>query len=416
MTWRDSFLPLRERNFAWYYASRFVDMVGTMMGSFALTFAVLAVTGNSATAVGQVLAARTVPMVLFMLFGGVIADRLPRALVLQTSNLAAALSQGLLAYLVITGRADLRVFLVLAFVNGTADAMGFPAMASMVPQLVKRELLQSANALISLSRGALTIAAPTIGALLVVTVGPGWALAINTGTWLASAVFLTGVRIPPKPAKPERTSTVQDLREGLAMFVRTTWLWVIVLAFTFINAIQSGAWFTLGPTLAKQTIGEQGWGLVLSTGAAGIVVMTVILLRVRLRRPLVTGMLAISAMSAPLIVLGLDPWNLPLLIAVAFFAGAGIEVFNISWSVAMQENIEDHMLSRAYSYDELGSVLAMPIGQLAYGPLGEAFGYRDVLLVSGLAYLGICLLTLLSGSVRNLGRADAEQEPQPALG
>jgi MFS family permease len=416
MTWRDSFLPLQERNFAWYYASRFVDMVGTMMGSFALTFAVLAVTDNSATAVGQVLAARTVPMVLFMLYGGVIADRLPRALVLQASNLTAALSQGLLAFMVITGEAELWVFLVLAFVNGTADAMGFPAMASMVPQLVKRELLQSANALISLSRGALTIVAPALAALLVATVGPGWALAINTGTWLASALFLTGVRIPPRPAKAERTSMTQDLREGLSLFVRTTWLWVMVLAFSFLNAIQSGGWFTLGPTLAKQTIGVPGWGLVLSTGAAGIVVMTLVLLRVKLRRPLVTGMLAISAMSAPLIVLGLDPSNLVLLVFVAFFAGAGIEVFNISWSVAMQENIEDDMLSRAYSYDELGSVVAMPVGQLAYGPLGEAFGYQDVLLVSGVAYLAICLLTLLNGSVRNLRRVDAESEPQASVG
>lgn len=413
MTWADSLRPLRERSFAWYYASRCVDMLGTMMGAIALTFAVLAATDDSATSVGQVLAARTVPMVLFMLYGGVIADRLPRALVLQTSNLTAALSQGLLAFLVITGNVELWVFLVLAFVNGTADALGFPAMASMVPQLVSRAHLQSANALLSLSRGALTIGAPTIGALLVVTVGPGWALAVNACTWLASAAFLAGVRIPPKPANGERPSTVQDLREGLSMFRRTTWLWVIVLAFAFLNAIQAGAWFTLGPTLAKQTIGEQGWGLVLSTGAAGIVVMTLVLLRVQLRRPLVTGMIAISAMSAPLVVLGLDPANLALLVAVAFFAGAGIEVFSISWSVAMQETIDDDMLSRAYSYDELGSVVAMPIGQLAYGPLGDAFGHRDVLLWSGVAYLAICMLTLLSRSVRTLGRASVEAEAEP---
>ncbi|MBA2549466.1 MAG: hypothetical protein H0V13_00020 [Nocardioidaceae bacterium] len=64
------------------------------------------------------------------------------------------------------------------------------------------------------------------------------------------------------------------------------------------------------------------------------------------------------------------------------------------------------MLSRAYSYDALGSFVAMPIGQLAYGPLGEVFGYRDVLLVSGIAYVAIALLALASRSVRNLERVD----------
>ena len=75
----------------------------------------------------------------------------------------------------------------------------------------------------------------------------------------------------------------------------------------------------------------------------------------------------------------------------------------------MQENIEDSMLSRAYSYDALGSFVAMPIGQLAYGPLGAAFGYRDVLVVSGIAYFAICLLTLLSRSVRDLPRRPTEE-------
>jgi len=92
------------------------------------------------------------------------------------------------------------------------------------------------------------------------------------------------------------------------------------------------------------------------------------------------------------------------LVAVTFVAGAGIEVFSMGWNLAMQENIDDQMLSRAYSYDALGSFVAMPIGQLAYGPLGAAFGYRDVLVWSGVAYVVIALLALTSRSVRTLDR------------
>jgi MFS family permease len=180
-------------------------------------------------------------------------------------------------------------------------------------------------------------------------------------------------------------------------------LWVVVLGFGFLYAIHSGAWFTLGPAVAKGTIGEQGWGFVLSAESVGLVLMTVVLLRVRMRRPLLYGMLGCSLMAVPMVVLGIEP-HLFLLVATTLVAGAGIEVFSIAWNVAMQENIEDDMLSRAYSYDALGSFVAMPVGQLLYGPLGEAFGYREVLLWSGVAYAAIALLTLSSRSVRTMER------------
>jgi MFS family permease len=75
----------------------------------------------------------------------------------------------------------------------------------------------------------------------------------------------------------------------------------------------------------------------------------------------------------------------------------------------MQENIDDEVLSRAYSYDALGSFVAMPVGQIVYGPLGAAFGYRKVLVVSGVVYLAVCLLTLSSRSVRALRHPPASE-------
>ncbi len=198
VTWKDSVAPLREKNFRWYFASRFVNTLGNMMAKVALAFAVLEIT-DSATALGQVLAAHTIPLVLFLLWGGVIADRFPRTLVLQVSNVASGLTQGAIALLVITGAAELWMVIVLSAANGLLSAMSFPALASLMPQLVQRDQLQRANALMSLVRGGLTIIGPTISALLVVTVGPGWALFVDALTWFASAALLLGVRIPPPP-------------------------------------------------------------------------------------------------------------------------------------------------------------------------------------------------------------------------
>ncbi len=393
--------PLREQNFRWYVAARLVNTAGGMMAPVALAFAVLE-TSDSASALGSVLAANTIPLVIFLLIGGVIADRFDRALVMRTCNLAAGVSQAIAAWLVITGQAEIWHLIVLQAINGTVAAAAFPAMAGLVPQLVPRDQLQQANVLLSMSRNALAILGPTISALLVVGVGPGWALAVDASTWLIAAALLTKVRVPAR-ADREHQSPIAELREGWSVFVGTQWLWVIVLAFGFINAIHAGAWMTLGPVVAKGTISEEGWGYALSAEAAGFLLMSFILLKVRLDRPLLLGMLGMLAFSAPLYVLGVSG-PLPLLMGAALIAGMGVEVFGLGWNLAMQENIPEEMLSRAYAYDALGSYVAMPIGMLAYGPLGHAFGFEPVILISAIASGIIVLLSLLSPDVRNLRR------------
>jgi MFS family permease len=401
-----AFAPMRVPNFRWYFLSSLIDMAGTTMAPVALAFAVLEVS-DSPTALGAVLAANSIPMVLFMLFGGVIADRLPRVLILRVGSLVLAVTQGMVATLVITDTAELWMLIVLEALHGLTLALVFPAFAAIMPQLVPRGMLQSANVLQSMSRGALRVVGPSMAALLVVTVGPGWALAVDALTFLVASLLLLLVSLPRPVRDGESSTTLAELREGWSLFAGTTWLWVVVLSFSVLNAIHAGALLTLGPVVAKDTIGEQGWGYILSAESLGLLAMTGVMLRRRLERPLFFGMLGIATAGFPMVLLGAAPELVPLVV-LAFVAGAGIELFSLGWTLAMQEHIEERMLSRAYSYDALGSFVAMPIGQLAFGPLALAFGFGDVLIVSGIAYTGICLLTLVSASVRNLQRAPDE--------
>jgi len=407
VTWAAAVAPLRNRNFAWYFASRVVNTFGNMMAAVALAFAVLDIT-DSPTALGQVLAAHTIPMVALLLYVGVIADRFPRTLVLQASNLASAASQGAIALLVLTGQAEIWMLVVLSAVHGAVSGIGFPAMASVLPQLVARSDLQPANALVALTRNAMMVIGPSAGALLVVTVGSGWALAVDAATWLAAALLLLPVAIPPREATGTAPDTIRELREGWSFFWATPWLWQVVVGFGVLNAIHAGAWLTLGPAVADDTIGRQAWGYVLSAEAVGLLLTTVVLLRFRLERPLLLGMLGYALVAGPMLLLGTSPTVVGL-VGAAFVAGAGTEVFGMGWNLAMQENIEDRLLSRAYSYDALGSFIAMPIGQLAYGPLAAAFGFRPVLIASGVAHLAVVALVLCSRSVRDLPRAPAQQ-------
>ncbi len=400
-----SFAPLRHPNFRWYWTASTVNIAGNTMAGVALAFAVLSIT-DSASALGIVLAAETAPMAMFILFGGVIADRVPLTAVLRVGMFVLAASQGATAALVISGRAEIWMLACLAVVNGTASAITFPAFASIMPRLVPRELLQQANALQSFSRGALRVIGPTISALLVVGVGAGWGLAFDAATWFAAALILFKVRLPPRPPREEQTSPFTELRLGWDYVRHTTWLWVVVLAFTFLNVIHAGAWFTLGPARANATFGAAGWGLLLSAESLGLIATTVVLLRRPMRRPLFSGMIGVACLAIPITVLGLYP-HVGLLAVCSFVAGAGMEVFGMGWNLAMQEHVPEDMLSRAFSYDMLGSVIAIPLGQLAFGPLGTAYGYQQVLVVSGIAYLVICLLTISSRSVRDLRRVPA---------
>ncbi|UMG91643.1 MFS transporter [Nocardioides sp. TF02-7] len=394
---------MRDQRFRWYFAARAVDQVGDFMGGVALAFAVLAVS-SSPSALGAVLAARSIPTVLFLLLGGVLADRFGRTLIIQLSNVTAGLTQLAVAALVVTGVAEIWHLVALSAVAGVAAAANQPALAGLLPQLAPRGALQQANVLNGLLRNISLVFAPALGGVLVVGIGAGWAVAVNGVTYLVAAALLLRVKLPPKPPSSS-SSMVRELREGWRFFRTTTWLWVVVLAFGFLNALSSGGFSTLGPAHAESsTIGVAGWSLIVSAGACGLVTTSLVFLRVTLRRPLLLGMLGCAVYASQMVALGLTT-ELWVLVVAAFVAGAGIEIFGLGWELAMQENVPENMLSRVYSYDMLGSFVAIPAGQLAFGPLGAAFGLQEMILLAGLAYAAISLLTLLSPSVRGMRRA-----------
>ena len=396
--------PLRDRRFRWYFASRAVDLLGDIMGSVALVFAVLEVS-DSPSALGIVLAAHSIPMIAFLLVGGVLADRFGRTLVIQISNVTAGVTALAIAALVLSGTAEIWQLAALTAINGVAAAANQPALAGLLPQLAPKGALQQANALNGLLRNIALVLAPAAAGALVVGVGAGWAIAINGATYLLSALLLLPIKLPAPPPRHDGDSILKDLRTGWGFFRRTTWLWVIVLAFSGLNALQSGGFNTLGPAHAKNSeLGVHGWALILSAGAAGLVLTSLLFLRVPLQRPLLLGMLGCALFSLQLIALGTTS-QLWVVLVAAFVAGAGIEIFALGWELAMQEHVPPDMLSRVYSYDMLGSFIAIPVGQLAFGPLGAAFGLQTMILVAGVAYFVISLLTLTSRSVRTMRRA-----------
>jgi MFS family permease len=409
MRLRQSLGALGDRRFAWYFTARTVSTVGSVMAPVALAFAVLHV-DESAGALAQVLGARTLAMVVFLLVGGVVADRFSRVTVLQASHALTLLTQAAAAVLVVSGHATLTHLTVIEALNGAVSAFTMPAMMGIVPLVVERPRLQQANALLSFSRSGLAVVGPAVAGGLVVSVGPGWALAVDALTYAVAIVCLARVRLPrtDAAARPAQSSMVRELREGWSEFSGRQWLWVVVLVFGVLNAIHVGAVGVLGPLVATSdpAIGEAGWGIVLSAEALGTVIMTVVMMRLRLPHPLRAGMLAMTALAVPMAMLGLAPS----LVAVALgflVAGAAVEVFGVGWSTALHEHVPLAVLSRVSSYDALGSFVAMPVGTFLYGWLASVVDLEALLVGSAVVYLVVALSALLSRAVRDLGRDDA---------
>lgn len=411
MPLRDALTPLRSRPFLWFFFGRSISTLGSVMAPVALAFAVLGIDA-SPVALGQVLAARSVPLVLLLLLGGVVADRLARSLVLQVSHLLSGVTQGLTAVLVITGHATLSQLILLQAMNGAVTAFTMPAIQGVVPQLVPRSHLQQANALLAFSRSGLAVIGPAIAGLLVVGVGAGWALAVDALSWIVAGACMLPLRVADVPRRAPGGGFLRDLASGWSQFRSITWLWVLVLSFGLLNAIHAGAWLTLGPVLAANdpAIGKKGWGYAVSALAVGLLLLTVMMLRLTFRYPLRAGMFAMLGLAAPLFALGLS-WSLIPLLLAAFVAGAGIEVFGISWQTAIQRNVPEDHLSRVAAYDSLGSFVAIPLGQLTYGPLAAAYGAREVVLWSGAAFVLVVCGTLAVPAVRNLTSAHGGEYP-----
>ncbi|WP_136036958.1 MFS transporter [Microbacterium sp. K35] len=404
---------MQDRNFRWFFLARAITMITGSMSSIALAFAVLEI-DNDARSLSIVLAAFTVSNIVFVLFGGVVADRLPRALIIQSCYVVDILSIGAMAALLFTGTATVPLLAILSVVNGASTAFVLPAMQGIIPQLTTPEHLQQANAMLSFVRSAVTIGGPVIAGVVVAAAGPAWAMVVQAAGWLVAIPVLALVKLPP-PAAEGGTTMFHDLRIGWHEFWSRSWLWTIVLAFMIMNAIHVGAWGVVGPYIAKNDdrLGITGWGWVLSAEGVGVLLMTLLLMWVPLRRPLRYGMIGMAAFAIPLTVLGVHP-GVVLLAMAAFLAGAGAEVFATGWNLAMMENVPGEKLSRVASYDMLGSFVVMPIGTLVYGWLITQADPATVLIASGAVYGAIALTTLAVPSVWRMGRPAAAVAPARA--
>ncbi len=384
---------LRQRDFFNLFLGQAASTIGDRIVFVALALYVTEI--GSPTDVGIVLAAATLPLVGFLLIGGVWADRLPRNEVMIVTDLVRFGLHAALAALIFTDAVEIWHIVVIEALFGTAEAFFRPAYTGLVPQTVPEEMIQDAKAAGSTVETVAEFAGPALATALVLGLGAGWAFALDAVTFLVSAFFLTRVRTRERGAPPERQTMLEELREGYAEVRSRAWIWVTVVAFAVALLLSFGPWTTLGPTIAEDEYGGSGvFGLLAAAMGAGTMLGALLGFRWRPLYPMRVGFLftlpwpavtAAFALGAPLVLL------VPLFAA----AGVGLALFGIWWDTALAERVPPHTLSRVSAYDWMGSLALLPLGYLLAGPLGEALGSSLVLGVGSL----LATLVLAAGLV-----------------
>lgn len=397
---------LVERNFRLVFTSTTISALGDGVSSIALVFAILSISHNSATSVGIVIACRQAAAASITLAAGVLADRLPRHIVLVTVASIQAVVQGIAGTLIVTHHATVPMLAILAVAYGLADGFVIPTSQGLIPAIVSASRLQQANALLGLSRSVLGFAAPALGGVLVTLGSPGSAILVDAASFAVAAALLVRVSISPRDDTVLPEPFLRELRQGWHEFRRQRWIWTTIVFFGIGN-FAGASLNVLGPLVAKEDLGgPKAWALFLSASGAGAIVGGFAAMRVRVSRPLLASCIAAIPYGSQTLAFGLR-FPLWALVAVAVFAGASLAVHLALWFTVFQSEVPEASRSRVSSYDVLGSFVLIPIGAAIAGPIAAFVGVHAALIGAGTISIVCILIVIAQPSVWAVGARPA---------
>ena len=385
-------------------SARFISNLGNGMSPIALAYGVLSIPGATGRDLSLVMSARYFPLVAFMLFGGVFADRFQRNRIVGGSDVIGSFLAAVSAISLIGGFPHIWLLIAMGALFGVLNALWWPAMSGVLPEILPREKLQDGNAVIGLVSNIGNISGALLGGVIVAAFNPGWGLLIDAISFFIAGIIVWNLDLPSK-SRIESPGIIHDLKVGWREFISRSWVVTMVLTFAIINMAFESMLQVLGPlNYHGANSGPREWSWNLAGLTAGMMIGGVIVLKKKFKRPLFIAMLLIVLSTVWDFALAFDA---PLVIAIvaAIFSGITVEFFMVTWNTSMQTHIPEASFSRVNAYDALGSYGIAPIGIVIAGPLATHFGVNTILMATGtLTFIAACA-SLTVKSVRNLSNA-----------
>jgi hypothetical protein len=399
------FRSLAYRSFALLWSGQTISRLGDSLYQIGLAWWVLEKTG-SAAAMGTVFIFSFTPMLLFLLVGGVVVDRFPRLRVMFISDLLRGTLVLAVTLLVVSDRLEIWHVYAFSTTFGLVAAFFQPAYAAIMPELLPREALASANSLTSLSGQAISIIGPALGAALIKLGGTAAAFALDGLTFFISAVCL--VLIPPRPmprqADKPPANIMREVREGISTVTGTPWLRLWIGISTLLNITWAAPFIVALPFVVTKNLGADvgGLGLVYSLSSLGAVLGTIgVGQTARYQR---RGLLVCSSWIVAGVTVAALGWPISLLwIGICgLIASAAGAVNNVTGSVIAQEYIPPELLGRVASIGTLGSQALLPVGLGIVGWATDLAGALLVFAVGGALTAALGILGIAHPAMRNL--------------
>ena len=399
----DALPALRIRKLRLLLAGQAVSFVGDALLPVALAFAVLDDLDGSAGELGLVLAAQALPLALLILVAGVWADRMPRQRLMLVSDFGRMVVQGVIAALLLADAAELWMLVALVAVYGCFEAFFRPAAGGLVPQVAGPAHLQQANALMGLAQNVGTVLGPTLGGLLVVTVGPGAAIGLDALTFLVSALFL--IRMGPVPlvrAADAMSGFWAELRGGLAEVRARRWMWTFMPALTAYHLIALPCVLALGPVIADRELGgAASWAVIVTCFGLGTIAGALVALRLRASRPMLACTICFLAAACQPVIIGFAG-STGAIAAFELLAGIGVSAGFTLWETTLGREIPPGALSRVTSLDWFTTAGVMPLGFAFVAAVAAGLGTRTTMLAASLVVMALLCAALAIGDVRRL--------------
>lgn len=390
-----------HRGFTSLAISRFISNVGNGISPIALAYGVLSLEGADGRDLSIVMAARFVPLLGFMLFGGVIADRFQRNRLVGGSDMIGSFLAAVSAISLIAGFSSVWLLATMGALFGILNAIWWPAMSGVLPEILPKEKLQSGNAIIGLTTNIGYIVGTLSGGVLVATIGAGWGLLADAISFFIAGVIVWFLPIIGR-VKDKSPGILHDLIVGWREFISRSWVIAMVFAFSLINMAFESMLSVLGPlNFSDPETGPRLWSYNLAALTIGMLIGGIWVLKVKFKKPLLVSMALIAISSIWDFSLALD---LPLIfgLVAGVFSGISLEVFMVTWNTSLQSHVPEESYSRVSSYDTLGSYGIAPLGIVIAGPLAMHFGVNTILFITGVTTLVAACLSLLVKSVREL--------------
>jgi len=388
------------------FIARFISNFGNGMGPIALAFGILALPNGSANMLGLVLGATTVVFLLMAPFGGVIADKYGRARMVGVTDMAAGLVLFIQVAYFATGDVPLAVLLITNGFFGLMWGIFWPAFSGLMPAVLPEAGLQKGNALNAFMTNAGVISGAAVAGLLIEVFGVAFTLAIDAASFFISGLMIFTFRhLTPRAEQTENTM-LDDLLHGWKVFLSFRWIVIIVGAFSFIVMCWAAAENVLGPLIALEHFnGPKSWSFVISAESAGLIVGSLIAIKIKPKYPM--RFLMLSSFTITFYIWSLaKPQSLLMIAFGAFLFGITLDLWGTLWSTALQRKVPRDSLSRVSSFDAMGSMMFRPVGLAIAAPLSTLFGIENFLQILAAITVVAIIVPLLDPQVRNMSYED----------